>query len=49
MAHREILLLGEMIDAAEQAHELVAAHDIDAIEADRLRRDALLWTRWAER
>jgi len=44
MPHREVLLLrGEMIDAAEQAHELVAGHDIHAIEADRLRRDAVLW------
>ena len=43
MPRREVLLLGEMIDAAEQAQHLVAGHDLEAIEADRQRRDALLW------
>ena len=43
MPRREVLLLGEMIDAAEQAQRLVAGHDVEAIEADRPRRDALLW------
>ena len=43
MPRRELLPLGEMIDAAEQAHQLVAGHDVEAIEADRQRRDALLW------
>ena len=43
MPRREVLLLGEMIDAAEQAQHLVAGHDVEAIEADRQRRDALLW------
>lgn len=40
---REVLLIGEMIDAAEQARTLVAGFDLDALEADRQRRDALLW------
>ncbi len=40
---REILLIGEMIDAAEQATALVAGDDLAAISADRQRRDALLW------
>lgn len=43
MPQREVLLLGEMIDAAEQAQQLAAGHDAEAIEADRQRRDALLW------
>ena len=33
----------EMIDAAEQARSLVADVDLDQLEADRQRRDALLW------
>ena len=40
---RELLLLGEMIDAAEQAQALVADVDLDALKDDRQRRDALLW------
>lgn len=44
MPRRETLLLGEMIDAAEQAHSLVSGHDVDTLEADRQLRDALLWT-----
>jgi len=43
MPRRETLLLGEMIDAAEQAHSLVSGHDVDTLEADRQLRDALLW------
>jgi uncharacterized protein with HEPN domain len=43
MPRREILLLREMIDAAEQARQLAEGHQVDAIEADRQRRDALLW------
>ncbi len=43
MPRREALLLGEMIDAAEQAHSLVSGHDVDTLEADRQLRDALLW------
>lgn len=40
---RELLLIGEMIDAATQAQSLVAGTDLDALQADRQRRDALLW------
>ena len=40
---RELLLIGEMIEAAEQARSLVAGIDIDTLAGDRLRRDALLW------
>ena len=40
---RELLLIGEMIDAAEQAQALVAGVDLDALNTDRQRRDALLW------
>ncbi|MFT4215600.1 MAG: DUF86 domain-containing protein [Micropruina sp.] len=32
-----------MIDAAEQAQQLATGHDVEAIQADRQRRDALLW------
>ncbi len=40
---RELLLLGEMIDAAEQGHALVAGTDLASLTADRQRREALLW------
>jgi uncharacterized protein with HEPN domain len=40
---RELLLIGEMIDAATQAQSLVADTDLDTLQADRQRRDALLW------
>ncbi len=40
---RELLLIGEMIDAATQAQSLVAGTDLDTLRADRQRRDALLW------
>lgn len=43
MPRGEILLLGEVIDAAEQANLLVSGRDVDALEADRQLRDALLW------
>jgi hypothetical protein len=36
-------LLTEMIDAAEQAHRLTADVTVSQPEADRQRRDALLW------
>jgi uncharacterized protein with HEPN domain len=39
---RDILLLSEMIDAAEQA-QLSAGVTVSELEADRQRRDALLW------
>jgi uncharacterized protein with HEPN domain len=40
---RDILLLGEMIDAAEQAQRLANGVTVGQLEADRQRRDALLW------
>ena len=40
---RDILLLTEMIDAAEQAHQLTANITVSQLETDRQRRDALLW------
>ena len=40
---RELLLIGEMIDAAEQACSLVSGIQVHELEADRQRRDALLW------
>lgn len=40
---RDILLLTEMIDAAEQAQQLVNGVTVGGLEADRQRRDALLW------
>jgi uncharacterized protein with HEPN domain len=40
---RELLLLEEMIDAAEQAHLLAVGQTIESLGSDRQRRDALLW------
>ena len=40
---RELLLLEEMIDAAEQAHLLATGQTAQMLMADRQRRDALLW------
>jgi uncharacterized protein with HEPN domain len=40
---REVLLLEEMIDAAEQAHVLVQGLGVEELALDRQRRDALLW------
>ena len=40
---RDVLLLTEMIDAAEQAQQLASRVTISQLEADRQRRDALLW------
>ncbi|MGQ0629924.1 MAG: HepT-like ribonuclease domain-containing protein [Sporichthyaceae bacterium] len=40
---RELLLIGQMIEAAEEAGKLVAGIELAALEADRQRRDALLW------
>jgi uncharacterized protein with HEPN domain len=40
---RELLLLEEMIDAAEQAHLLAADQTAESLASDRQRRDALLW------
>jgi uncharacterized protein with HEPN domain len=40
---RDVLLLTEMIDAAEQAQQLAAGITVSELEIDRQRRDALLW------
>jgi uncharacterized protein with HEPN domain len=40
---RDLLLLGEMIDAVEQIQHLVADTAVDELAARRERRDALLW------
>jgi uncharacterized protein with HEPN domain len=41
---RDVLLLGEMIDAAEQIRVLTNdLPEVADLETDRLRRDALLW------
>jgi uncharacterized protein with HEPN domain len=40
---RDALLLTEMIDAARQAQQLAAGVTVSQLEADRQRRDALLW------
>lgn len=40
---REVLLLEEMIDAAEQAHLIAAGITVEELASDRVRRDALLW------
>jgi len=41
---RDVLLISEMIDAAEQARSLVAdTDDLVTLGDDRRRRDALLW------
>jgi uncharacterized protein with HEPN domain len=40
---RDILLLTEMIDAAEQAQQLTTGITVGQLETDRQRRDALLW------
>ena len=40
---RELVLLAEMIEAAERAQVLVDGADVETLDADRQRRDALLW------
>ena len=40
---RDLLLIAEMIEAAERAQALVAGLDVEQLESDRQRRDALLW------
>jgi len=40
---RDLLLLAEMIDAAERAHELVTGLSAEDLEADRLRSESPLW------
>ena len=40
---RDLAILDEMIDAAEQAHAIVIDADPATLSRDRMRRDALLW------
>ncbi|MGQ0823539.1 MAG: HepT-like ribonuclease domain-containing protein [Actinomycetota bacterium] len=40
---RELLLIAEMIEAAEQAHALAVDVDVHDLARDRQRRDATLW------
>lgn len=40
---RELLLVAEMVEAAEQAMALVAHTDVESLTEDRQRREALLW------
>jgi uncharacterized protein with HEPN domain len=40
---RDLLLLGEMLDAADRIQELVAGVTVNELASDRQRRDALLW------
>jgi uncharacterized protein with HEPN domain len=40
---RELLLLGEMIDAVEQIQHLTAGIEVAELASRRERRDALLW------
>jgi uncharacterized protein with HEPN domain len=40
---REVLLIQEMIDAAERASALIEGFDVGELEGDRLRSEALLW------
>ena len=40
---RDLLLIREMVEAADQARALVDGIDVAALGADRQRRDALLW------
>jgi uncharacterized protein with HEPN domain len=41
---RDVLLLEEMIEAADRAVALVEGLTVEDVTADRMRRDALLWT-----
>jgi uncharacterized protein with HEPN domain len=40
---RDLLLLGEMIEAAGRASELVGGITVGELQADRLRSESLLW------
>lgn len=40
---RDLAILDEMIDAAEQAHAIAIDADPATLSRDRMRRDALLW------
>jgi uncharacterized protein with HEPN domain len=40
---RDLLLLGEMIHAAERAHQLTNGLTLEDLQADQLRSESLLW------
>lgn len=40
---RELLLLREMIGAAERIREVIGDREVDDLQADALRREAVLW------
>lgn len=40
---RDLLLLGEMIEAAERASQLTDGVTVEELQADRLRNESLLW------
>lgn len=40
---RELLVIAEMVEAAEQANALVVHMDVESLIEDRQRREALLW------
>lgn len=40
---RDLLLLGEMIEAAERASQLASHVTLEELQADRLRTESLLW------
>lgn len=40
---RDLVLISEMIDAAEQARKLVVETSVGDLRSDRVRRDARLW------
>jgi uncharacterized protein with HEPN domain len=40
---RDQLLLGEMIEAADRAHQLTGGVSVEELQADRLRAESLLW------
>jgi len=40
---RDLLLLGEMIHAAERAHHLADGFTLDNLQDDRMRTESLLW------
>ena len=40
---RDLLLLGEMIQAAERAHQLTDGLTLEELQADQLRSESLLW------
>jgi uncharacterized protein with HEPN domain len=39
----EVLYLREMLDAATAIRDIIGARDLDALRADSVRRDAVLW------